>query len=174
MGRWPVPVGYQPTGIAARSLTDVSSMAVPPFQLRYLRLGASAFVPIEPPDMSADWKYLLSVAQDEVRAVIASLPADLQEEAAALPITYDPRPERDLRHLDLDDTLGLFVGQSRLESGEAGGDVPAQIILFPTNIWEFAEGDEPVYRQEVRTTYLHELGHYLGLEEIDLDERGLC
>ena len=27
--------------------------------------------------------------------------------------------------------------------------------------------------EEVRATLLHELGHYLGLEEIDLEERGL-
>jgi len=26
----------------------------------------------------------------------------------------------------------------------------------------------------VRTTYLHELGHYLGLGEEDLDDRGLA
>ncbi|NCC93758.1 MAG: hypothetical protein EOM10_10815, partial [Opitutae bacterium] len=29
------------------------------------------------------------------------------------------------------------------------------------------------YRDEVRVTYYHELGHYLGLEEGDLEERGL-
>ena len=33
--------------------------------------------------------------------------------------------------------------------------------------------DETTYRQEVRTTLLHELGHYLGLDEDDLDDRGL-
>ncbi len=33
--------------------------------------------------------------------------------------------------------------------------------------------DEQVYRAEVRTTYLHELGHYLGLDEDELTQRGL-
>ena len=32
---------------------------------------------------------------------------------------------------------------------------------------------EEFFRDEVHTTYLHELGHYLGLDEDDLTERGL-
>lgn len=123
--------------------------------------------------MPPDWNFLLKTAQDEVQAIVAALPPDLKKEAETLPVTYDPRRHHDLHHLDLDDTLGLFVGQSLLETGESGGDVPPQIILFLANIWAFAENNETIYRQEVRTTFLHELGHYLGLEEIDLEERGL-
>jgi hypothetical protein len=37
----------------------------------------------------------------------------------------------------------------------------------------FAEHDREEYREEVRTTYLHELGHYLGLDEEALAERDL-
>ena len=33
--------------------------------------------------------------------------------------------------------------------------------------------DEDVYLDEVHTTFLHELGHFLGLGEDDLTERGL-
>jgi predicted Zn-dependent protease with MMP-like domain len=51
--------------------------------------------------------------------------------------------------------------------------MPPQIILFLDNLWDFADRDEGVFRQEVRTTLLHELGHYLGLDEDDLTERGL-
>ena len=46
-------------------------------------------------------------------------------------------------------------------------------ILFLENLWWEACEKETDYRREVRTTFLHELGHYLGLEEIDLEERGL-
>jgi len=35
------------------------------------------------------------------------------------------------------------------------------------------EAEEDAYREEVRITFLHELGHYLGLDEGDLSERGL-
>jgi predicted Zn-dependent protease with MMP-like domain len=34
-------------------------------------------------------------------------------------------------------------------------------------------GDAATFREEVRRTYLHELGHYLGLDEDDLADRDL-
>ena len=51
--------------------------------------------------------------------------------------------------------------------------LPPQIILFLENIWGVAEANEKLFREEVRTTFLHELGHYLGLDEDELTERGL-
>jgi predicted Zn-dependent protease with MMP-like domain len=65
------------------------------------------------------------------------------------------------------------VGKPFGEEDSGYADVPPQILLFLENLWDLAEGDEAVYRDEVRTTYLHELGHYLGLDEPDLEERGL-
>ena len=56
---------------------------------------------------------------------------------------------------------------------EPHATLPPQIILFLENIHEMAEGDEEVFLDEVHTTYLHELGHYLGLGEDELSERGL-
>lgn len=123
--------------------------------------------------MAIDLKLLFSIAEDVVKDVIHSLPPELRREAEQLPVSYDSRSDDDLRELDLDGTLGLFVGASHLNAMEEANDLPPQIILFLVNIWRFAEGDEAIYRQEIRTTYLHELGHYLGLEEIDLEERGL-
>jgi predicted Zn-dependent protease with MMP-like domain len=51
--------------------------------------------------------------------------------------------------------------------------MPPQIILFLLNLWEFSDADEEIFGEEVHTTYLHELGHYLGLNEDELTERGL-
>ena len=34
-------------------------------------------------------------------------------------------------------------------------------------------GAEESFEEEVGITFMHELGHYLGLDEDDLDERGL-
>ena len=123
--------------------------------------------------MSSDWKALLGIAEAEVKAVVAALPTELKREAERLPVVYDPRTSEVLREHDLHDTLGLFVGASRLDGILESDDLAPQIILFLENLWEFAESDEVIYREEVRTTYLHELGHFLGLEEIDLEERGL-
>jgi predicted Zn-dependent protease with MMP-like domain len=70
------------------------------------------------------------------------------------------------------DLLGLFVGDPLAEAGQSSA-LPAQILLFVENLWDFAEEDIEIFLEEVQTTYLHELGHYLGLDEIDLEERGL-
>jgi predicted Zn-dependent protease with MMP-like domain len=45
--------------------------------------------------------------------------------------------------------------------------------LYLENILELSEGDVEFFREDVRDTFLHELGHYLGLDEDDLTERGL-
>jgi predicted Zn-dependent protease with MMP-like domain len=122
--------------------------------------------------MSADWKRLLTIAQDEVASTLASLPAHLQTEARRLPVTCEPRPNEALLRDQVEpDTLGLFVGPEFAQ--ESNVPLPSQIILFLENLWELAEGDEEIFRDEVRTTYLHELGHYLGLDEDGLFERGL-
>jgi len=39
------------------------------------------------------------------------------------------------------------------------------------NIWDEAQDSGRSYREELRRTLLHELGHYLGLEEDDLAVR---
>jgi predicted Zn-dependent protease with MMP-like domain len=122
--------------------------------------------------MSQHWIKLQSTAQAEVESTLAALPAPLRQQAAPLPVSYEARPARHLLNEGFEsDLLGLFIGPALAEPDES--PLPPQIILFLENIWEMVEGDEESYRDEIRTTYLHELGHYLGLDEIDLEERGL-
>ena len=122
--------------------------------------------------MSKRWQHLLSLAQREVEATLAVLPAPVREQAMPIPVSYEAHPEKNPLGDEYDpDLLGLFVGAALAEPDES--PLPPQIILFLENLWDFAEEDEALYRKEVRTTYLHELGHYLGLDEIDLEERGL-
>ena len=126
------------------------------------------------PSLPSNWERLLTLAQAEVKATVDSLPLDLRDQAAQLPVTYEPEPNRDLRKDGIEpDTLGLFVGEPFSAGDTMRGPIPAQIILFLKNIWEMAEEDEDFYREEIRTTLLHELGHFLGLDEDDLEERGL-
>ena len=121
-----------------------------------------------------DFPTLHSIAQTEVKAILDALPEPLQEVAGQLPIIYEARPN-DLSHgyHVESDTLGLFVGCPLAETESAPGELAAHIILFLKNLWDCAEGAEAVFRAEVRTTFLHELGHYLGLDEDDLLKRGL-
>ena len=74
-----------------------------------------------------------------------------------------------------------FPVSRRARSGELcagcatiqGSPMPSQIILYLDNIWDEADSDEETFLEEVRTTFLHELGHYLGLDEDGLFDRGL-
>jgi len=121
-----------------------------------------------------DWPELHRVAAEEIDGTLASLPEPLRVKAAALPVTFERRPNQ--MHLEdgIDsDVLGLFVGPDFANEESTTLPSPPQIILFLENIWAQAEGDEELYLEEVNTTYLHELGHYLGLDEGDLFDRGL-
>ncbi len=123
-------------------------------------------------DLNLTWAQLLSIAQAEVAETIAALPAPLRAQAAPLPVTFERKPSAALVAEGSDpDLLGLFIGAAMDEPMDS--PMPPQIILFLENLWEFAESDDEIYREEIQITYLHELGHYLGLDEIDLEERGL-
>jgi predicted Zn-dependent protease with MMP-like domain len=124
--------------------------------------------------VSTDWPRLHALALEEVETTLAALPGPLRERAEALPVTFERRPNAAHRRDGIEaDTLGLFVGPEFAYEETASLPLPPQIILFLENIWDLAEADEESFCEEVHTTYLHELGHYLGLDEDDLFDRGL-
>ena len=119
-----------------------------------------------------NWPRLVELAREEVAATIAELPDDLRPRATTLPVSYERVPGQDIIDDGVEpDTLGLFVGGEFVH--EEHVPLPAQIILFLDNIWDMVEGDEEAFCDEVSITLIHELGHYLGLDEDELDERGL-
>jgi predicted Zn-dependent protease with MMP-like domain len=119
-----------------------------------------------------NWEKLCAVASAEVEATVSALPKPLRVRAGGLPVTFEHRPNADLQADGIEaDTLGLFTGAEFVDEGNI--PLPPQIILFLENLRDFAEGDEVIFREEVRTTFLHELGHYLGLNEDELTKRGL-
>jgi predicted Zn-dependent protease with MMP-like domain len=124
--------------------------------------------------MRTDWKTAYALALAEVKETLSALPGPLRERAQALPVTFERRPNAAHRRDGIEpDTLGLFVGPEFAYEGSTASPLPPQIILFLDNLWDQAEADEEIFREEVRTTYLHELGHYLGLDEDALFDRGL-
>ncbi len=94
---------------------------------------------------------------DEIVLIVDPLPADelLQEESPPL----DP------------ELLGLFVGVPLTERDlqSTGGEHPARIYLFKRNLERFTSSTEELAEQIAVTLY-HELGHYLGLDEDQLEE----
>jgi predicted Zn-dependent protease with MMP-like domain len=101
------------------------------------------------------------------------LPAELREAARQLPVCFEDVPTNALVDDGLDpDILGLFVGAPRHEHSNDPGP-PPQIILYLDNILSESVDAGTSFEEEVRRTYLHELGHYLGLNEEALAERDL-
>ena len=114
------------------------------------------------------------IAKTEVAALRLELPREMARRAAEVPVVMLPRPTKAMERDGIDpDLLGLFVGPNCAEGVESGDPLPPEILLFLDNLWDYAEGDEDAFREEVRVTYFHELGHYIGLEEDDLEDRGL-
>lgn len=115
----------------------------------------------------------MTIAEEATRSTLRRLPPELRERAAAVPLVFERWISEELAGGDLPaDSLGLFVGEPH-GAGDSTHPMPPQIFLFLESLWDFAEADEPTFREEVRITYLHELGHYLGLDELDLEQRGL-
>jgi predicted Zn-dependent protease with MMP-like domain len=102
----------------------------------------------------------LSTIPDELRTRMAGIPIIVADLPAASDVEggCDPR------------ALGLFHGATQAERGLE----PAltEIVLFRSNIERVAHDQESV-RDEVRTTLLHEAGHFFGLDEASLERLGL-
>jgi predicted Zn-dependent protease with MMP-like domain len=104
----------------------------------------------------------------------ARLPAPLRALARQVPVHCEDYVDDELVEQGYDpDLLGLFVGPPLGEEGHQTNPVPAQIILYLESIFDYVDGDLNAFRREVRTTYLHELGHFLGWDEDEVAARGL-
>ncbi len=121
-----------------------------------------------------DLTRLTQIATQTLEATLRRLPAEIRPLALAVPVHLDAFPADDVLEEGFEpDSLGLFSGNPHGLELATDLPQPAQIFLYLENLWAFAEGDPSVFREEVRLTYLHELGHYLGWDEDELAARGL-
>jgi predicted Zn-dependent protease with MMP-like domain len=122
-------------------------------------------------DLDAPLSHLLQLAGEEIRLARAALPQPLQASLARVAIVLEEFPSPEFLQDGVDaDQLGLFEGANATDLDSP--QVP-RIMLWLGNLWEMSEADEAQYREEVRVTFLHELGHYLGLDEDDIAAREL-
>jgi predicted Zn-dependent protease with MMP-like domain len=121
-----------------------------------------------------DYSQMTKLAADIVGGTQRQLPPDLRTLARGVPVHYERLPAPALLEEGFpDDILGLFTGTPHGQELAEADPAPPQILLYLENLWDFAEGDVDIFRDEVRLTYLHELGHYFGWDEDDLTARGL-
>lgn len=114
-----------------------------------------------------NFEKLISLAESITAREWQALPPAVQEKVADIPVFFESRPDHSDIHSGIEpDTLGLF------DPGSDAAPAP-RIRLWLQNLWEYSDLHEETFLHEVRTTLLHEIGHALGWDEEDLDERGL-
>lgn len=121
-----------------------------------------------------DHTRLTQLAANAVGAAQRQLPPDLRAAARGVAVHYERTPAPEVLAEGFEpDILGLFTGAPHGTELVNDNPAPPQILLYLESLWEYAGEDEGLFRDEVRLTYLHELGHFLGWDEGEVAARGL-
>jgi predicted Zn-dependent protease with MMP-like domain len=112
-----------------------------------------------------------------VERLIEELPQPIREAIANVPIILEPFPDEQLLFSEdppMDPLiLGLFDGIPLTEmSHDTVVTRPTRIVLYLENI-RLVSFDRATLEDELWITLKHEIGHFLGLDEDELAERGL-
>jgi predicted Zn-dependent protease with MMP-like domain len=108
--------------------------------------------------------------------VLGELPERFKRLISGVPILVEDRPSEELVRDGVDPrSLGLFSGPDH-EERQLPSSVPAptSIVLYAANLAAFADpSDSEELEHEIEITLLHELGHYFGLDEAEVEALGL-
>jgi predicted Zn-dependent protease with MMP-like domain len=103
--------------------------------------------------------------EEHVERALASLPPELGLAVRNVEISVEDE------HPDDPDLFGLYEGVPLPERGDWAGALPDRIRIFRLPLVESFHDPEDLER-EIRITVLHELAHYFGLDEEELDDLG--
>ncbi|BDG07226.1 metallopeptidase family protein [Anaeromyxobacter paludicola] len=137
---------------------------------RATRLAPDDFPPpvaLSPADFEARVEEALAALPEPVRRYLENVVIQVEDLPAADELRAEDPPLSP-------SILGLFRGSPLGEKASADpwSHFPSAIVLFQRNLERFAR-DERELTDEIRVTLLHEVGHFLGLDEEELYRRGL-
>ena len=98
-----------------------------------------------------------------VGKALASLPEEFRSKLENVAVLIEDEPPE-----DMPDTLGLYEGVPLTERSLGGITLPDRITLFKRPIERACRTEEEI-EAEVRLTVLHEVGHFFGLEEAQME-----
>jgi predicted Zn-dependent protease with MMP-like domain len=108
-------------------------------------------------------------------AALHELPPELRGRLDGVPILLERRPSMAIVREGFDPrSFGLFEGPDDVARGHVEGHVtaPTRIVLYTSNLLSaFPEDGELL--EQVRVTVLHEIAHYFGFEEEEMERIGL-
>ncbi len=113
--------------------------------------------------------------EERAQAALEELPEEARKLLGNVPIVIEDYPSEELVDDGLDPRLlGLFSGVPYPEQSTLSGQPPHLecVMLFKRNIERDARSIEEI-DDEIRTTLLHETGHFFGLDEDELEKLGL-
>lgn len=114
--------------------------------------------------------------QQAVDEAIANLPLSIREYVENVPVLIEDMPGIDLVQQEnvSPQILGLFLGVPRTEAGptQQPSDLD-RVMIFKRNLEKVCRDDEELIEQ-IQVTVRHEIGHYLGLDEDDMERLGLA
>lgn len=116
----------------------------------------------------------LAVVEDAAALALDRLPEPFASRLHEVPVVLEPRPSRALVEEGFDPrALGLFEGPDDFgRRSLAVTDRPTRIVVFFANLLDAYPRDEDL-RAQVEVTLLHEIGHFFGLDEDEVDALGL-
>lgn len=111
-----------------------------------------------------------------VLEAIAEIPESIRSYLDNVVVDIEPMPDaKDLAELEIEDPtelLGLYHGTPLTErSVEESVPLPDRVTIYQRNIEQVCETRREIVEQ-IRTTVLHEIGHFFGMDEDDLFDVG--
>ena len=122
----------------------------------------------------APWAVSTDRLEELVEQALEELPERAQKLLENVPIMVEDQPSEEVVADGFDPRgLGLFAGVPFPEQSSLAGPPHLEaVFLYQRNIERVARSTAEV-EAEIRTTLLHETGHFFGLDEEDLAELGL-
>lgn len=111
----------------------------------------------------APWEELTARAQHAVDEAQAELPDDVRATALNVPTLFEEW------HPSREGILGVYYNQGTPDVSTRRGP----IVLYLRAIESWCLRSRRSFDEQVRGTYLHELGHHVGWNEGQVQERGL-
>lgn len=117
----------------------------------------------------------------QAKWVFDHLPRQIKRLLEEIPVDIEDYPSRKImRQMGLeyiDDLCGLYTGYTREQRYHANGVIPYRIKLYREGIVSAVienagKMDRDELRRQIKCTLLHEIGHYYGMSEEQLEELG--
>jgi predicted Zn-dependent protease with MMP-like domain len=110
-----------------------------------------------------------------VEEALQTIPQDFRDAIRNMAIVVEQEPSPELleeMEIDPPDTLlGLYQGTPLPErSWSESGSLPDRVTLFQGPIEDVADGEPDAIICEIGETLIHEIGHYFGLSEEEIEE----